>query len=193
MKEYIADKKLGKKLYYQKRKLYKRYKIGMIIMVVFLLLMIVINLRNVQEAENNYQIVEILFVGIGFDIVFVIGACLARALAISGGREVMMSRLSEKCMFTDNHFVLEYVPHVHETTEYERIQFQIKYSDIEKIEEEDLVGRLAIYGAYKTLKYRTVNSEERVDSYIVSDMPLYVYGYYEEFDSLKKELRKRVQ
>lgn len=193
MREYIADKKLGKKLYHQKRKLYKRYKIGMIAMLVFLLLMILLNLRNVQEAESNYQMIEILFVGIGFDVVFIIGACFARALAISGGREVLMSRMSEKCMFTDDYFVLAYVPHVHETTQYERIQFQIRYSDIEKIEEEDLVGRLAIYGAYKTLKYRTVNSEERVDSYMVSDMPLYVYGYYEEFDSLKKELRKKVQ
>lgn len=193
MQEYIADKEIGKKLYRQKRKLYKRYKIGMVSMTVFLLVMLFINFILVQKAENMYQIIENLFIGIGIDVFFVIGAGLSRALAISGGREVMMSRVREKCVFTEHYFILEYVPHVHETTEYECIQFRIKYRDIQKMIDEDMLGRLAVYGEYETLKYRTINSEQHMTSYMVSDMPLYVYGYYREFDFIKRELQRRVQ
>lgn len=96
---------------------------------------------------------------------------------LSGGREVLMSRLAEKCFFTDGSFVLEYVPNAHETTAYECIRFKFDYQDIRQIVDEERFGRLALYGAYKVYKYRTRNSENGMDSYMISDMPLYVYGY----------------
>ena len=39
-------------------------------------------------------------------------------------------------------------------------------------------------------KYRTQDLENSMDSYVISDMPLYVYGYYREFDTIKERLRK---
>lgn len=189
MQEYISDRKIGKKLYRKTRKLYKRYKIASIVMFIILAIMVIINLWLVQKAENSYQIAENLFIGLGFDIVFVIGAFLARAFAISGGRDVLMSRVAEKCIFTDKYFILEYVPHSHETTEYQCIQFKIKYEDIKKIIDEDFLGRFSIYGTYMTFKYRTIGSETGMDSYTVSDMPIYVYGHYKEFDMLKKDIQ----
>ena len=31
-----------------------------------------------------------------------------------------------------------------------------------------------------------------MDSYMISDMPLYVYGYYKEFDEIKSKLFRAV-
>lgn len=98
----------------------------------------------------------------GADILFIIAAVLVRAAAISGGREVLMSRLAERCFFTDDSFVLEYIPNPHETTAYECIRFQMKHRELLKAVCEERFGRLA----------------------------LYVYGYYREFDTIKERLRK---
>ena len=188
MKEYIADQKTGKALYKRTKKLYKRYKYGMLVMALILLIMIVSNIRMLMRAENMSQISEIMILVLAEDALFLIVAALARAFAISGGREVLMSRLAEKCFFTDGSFVLEYVPNAHETTAYECIRFKFDYQDIRQIVDEERFGRLALYGAYKVYKYRTRNSENGMDSYMISDMPLYVYGYYKEFDEIKSRL-----
>ncbi|HIT99664.1 MAG TPA: hypothetical protein IAD12_05370 [Candidatus Copromorpha excrementavium] len=37
------------------------------------------------------------------------------------------------------------------------------------------------------------DSEKDMDFYIVSDMPLYVYGYYREFSEVKNRLHQVVQ
>ena len=52
MKEYIADQKTGKALYKRTKKLYKRYKYGMLVMALILLIMIVSNIRMLMRAEN---------------------------------------------------------------------------------------------------------------------------------------------
>ena len=117
-------------------------------------------------------------------------AVLVRAAAISGGREVLMSRLAERCFFTDDSFVLEYIPNPHETTAYECIRFQMKHRELLKAVCEERFGRLALYGSYRVFKYRRQDSENGMDSYVISDMPLYVYGYYREFDTIKERLRK---
>ena len=188
MKEYIADQKTGKALYKRTKKLYKRYKYGMLVMALILLIMIVSNIRMLMRAENMSQISEIMILVLAEDALFLIVAALARAFAISGGREVLMSRLAEKCFFTDGSFVLEYVPNAHETTAYECIRFKFDYQDIRQIVNEERFGRLALYGSYKVYKYRTKNLENGMDSYMISDMPLYVYGYYKEFDEIKSRL-----
>lgn len=185
MKEYIADQKTGKALYKRTKKLYKRYKYGTLVMALILLVMIVSNVRMLLRAENMSQVSEIMILVIGEDVLFLIAAALARAFAISGGREVLMSRLAEKCFFTDRSFVLEYVPNAHETTAYECIRFKFDYGDIQKIISEEKLGRLALYGPYKVYKYRTRDSEKGMDSYMITDMPLYIYGYYKDFEEIK--------
>lgn len=62
----------------------------------------------------------------------IISAVLARAAAVSGGREVLMSKVAERCFFLDQSFVLEYVPNVHETTVYEYVRFDMKYEGFGK-------------------------------------------------------------
>lgn len=188
MKEYVADQKTGKALYKRTKKLYKRYKYGMLVMALVLLAMIISNARMLMRAENMSQISEIMILVLAEDMLFLIVAALARAFAISGGREVLMSRQAEKCFFTEGSFILEYVPNAHETTAYECIRFKFDYQDIQKIVNEEQFGRLALYGPYKVYKYRTRNSERGMDSYVISDMPLYVYGYYKEFDEIKSKL-----
>lgn len=188
MKEYIADQKIGKTLYKRTKKLYKRYKYGMLVIALIIAVMIVSNVRMLLRAENMSQIPEIMILVIGEDILFLLAVAIVRALAISGGREVLMSRLAEKCFFTEESFVLEYVPNAHETTAYECIKFKFDYKDIRQIINEEQFGRLALYGPYTVYKYRTRDSESGMDSYVISDMPLYVYGYYKEFDQIKNKL-----
>ena len=173
MKEYIADRKAGKELYKRTRKLYKRYKYGTAIMWCMLLCMVVLNLWMIQRTESMEHITAALMLGLGPDVILIIAAVLARAAL-------------------DQSFVLEYVPNVHETTVYESVRFDMKYEDIERIVEEEKFGRLTIYGAYKVSKYRMKDSEKGMDSYIVSDMPLYVYGYYREFSEVKNRLHQIV-
>ena len=157
-----------------------------------LLCMVVLNLWMIQRTESMEHITAALMLGLGPDVILIIAAVLARAAAVSGGREVLMSRVAERCFFLDQSFVLEYVPNVHETTVYESVRFDMKYEDIERIVEEEKFGRLTIYGAYKVSKYRMKDSEKGMDSYIVSDMPLYVYGYYREFSEVKNRLHQIV-
>ena len=144
MKEYVADQKTGKALYKRTKKLYKRYKYGMLVMALILLVMIVSNVRMLMRAENMSQISEIMILVLAEDVLFLIVVALARAFAISGGREVLMSRLAEKSFFTDGSFVLEYVPNTHETTAYECIRFKFDYQDIRQIVDEERFGRLAL-------------------------------------------------
>ena len=127
MKVYIADRKSGKQLYKRTKKLYKRYKYGTLIMTGILLIMIVLDLWMIWRTEDRSHLGGTLILCFGADILFIIAAVLARAAAISGGREVLMSRLAEKCFFTDDSFVLEYIPNPHETTAYECIRFQMKH------------------------------------------------------------------
>lgn len=188
MKEYVADKKIGKVLYKRTKKSYKRYKYGMLIMAIVLLIMIISNVRILMRAENISQISEIMILLIGVDVLFLFPMAFARAFAISGGREVLMSRLAERCFFTDKSFILEYVPNAHETTAYEYIQFKFDYQNIHRIVDEERFGRLVLYGSYEVYKYRIRDSKKGMDSYTISDMPLYVYGYYKEFDEIKDRL-----
>lgn len=190
MKVYIADRKSGKQLYKRTKKLYKRYKYGTLIMTGILLIMIALDLWMIWRTEDRSHLGGTLILCFGADILFIIAAVLARAAAISGGREVLMSRLAEKCFFTDDSFVLEYIPNPHETTAYECIRFQMKHRELLKAVCEERFGRLALYGSYRVFKYRTQDSENGMDSYVISDMPLYVYGYYREFDTIKERLRK---
>ena len=129
MKEYIADRQSGKELY--------RYKYGTAIMWCMLLCMVVLNLWMIQRTESMEHITAALMLGLGPDVILIIAAVLARAAAVSGGREVLMSRVAERCFFLDQSFVLEYVPNVHETTVYESVRFDMKYEDIERIVEEE--------------------------------------------------------
>ena len=137
MKEYIADRKSGKELYKRTRKLYKRYKYGTAIMWCMLLCMVVLNLWMIQRTESMEHITAALMLGLGPDVILIIAAVLARAAAVSGGREVLMSRVAERCFFLNQSFVREYVPNVHETTVYESVRFDMKYEDIERIVEEE--------------------------------------------------------
>lgn len=190
MKVYIADRKSGKQLYKRTKKLYKRYKYGMLLMTVILLIMIALDLWMIWRTEGRGNLGETMILCFGADILFIIAVMLVRAAAISGGREVLMSRLAERCFFTDDSFVMEYIPNPHETTAYECIRFQMKQQGILKAVHEEKFGRLALYGSYRVFKYRTRDSENGMDSYMISDMPLYVYGYYREFDAIKERLRK---
>ena len=97
MKEYTADQKTGKALYKRTKKLYKRYKYGTFIMLLLLLVMVICNIRMLMRAEDMSQVPEIMILVVGEDILFLIAAAVVRAFAISGGREVFMSRLVEKC------------------------------------------------------------------------------------------------
>ncbi len=191
MKEYVADKKLGKKLYRLKRKNFKRYKIGLLVSLVMLFIIVSINILLAGKGESSTQSLENVIVGIGFCIIpFFIGI-LAYALAITGGREVLMSRIEERCIITKEQILVQYIPNPHETTVYKKIVFQINREDIDKIVEEERYGRMVIYGHYRMLKYRNINDQMAAESLYITDMPLYIYGYYKDFNAMKTELLLR--
>lgn len=188
MQEFVADKKIGKKLYKQKRKQYARYKTGMTAAALLVIGLIAVNFFILMHASDSRQVLEGLLIGIGFDVVFFIGICFARALAVSGGREVLMSRMAERCWFTEEAFILEYIPGMHERAGCKKIQYRMEYRDMEKVTDDSVHGRMALFGKYTVLKYQELDENRASDSYEVSDMPVYIYEYYKDYDLLKNKL-----
>lgn len=189
MREYIADVNMGKKLYRQCRKNYKRYSYGIGIALVFLVVTLLLNVWLPSHTHSPEGITGSLLIGLGFEVPLLFGIALGYAVAVSGGRE-MFSRNGEKTTFTDEGFIVEYYPSAFETTEFECIESHMAFKAIKSVTYDERCARLSIMGDYEIKKYRTLQKHaERGNmvSYYVTSGLVYIYAYYPEFESVKKE------
>lgn len=155
MREFVANKKEEKKLYKKCRKNYKRYKIGSVITCLLIAAIILFDIIMVSRGESTREMAEIMIVCLCFDIFFGIGTAIVWEAAISGGREVLMNRLEEKCTFFDDHFEIDYVPNpAIKISEYKHVALRMFYENVTSVDDElKDHGRLALSGKYEILKY----------------------------------------
>ncbi|MFR3792816.1 MAG: hypothetical protein ACLTWO_13005 [Blautia massiliensis (ex Durand et al. 2017)] len=182
MKEYVASRKLSKKLYKRLRKKHRRYTYGMAVFAVILLVMAATVASHLARLNSREQFVEYIPLGVAVILLFSIPACLVYAAAISGGREALLTQ-GEKCVPTGQEFVLRR----------ENIEYRMRYEDIRSITAEERSGRLALCGAYQVLQYPAPDAQTPYLSCTVDDPPLYLYEYYPEFAQLREELRAHVR
>lgn len=193
MTEFIANQKNGKKLYRKVRKNYKRWKYGMLLSACILLYIISRIFWVLQNAEGA-PAVETAIISAGVVLVPVIVLLLVYSAAISGGREVLMNRLQDKLILTENLLVMEYVPHSRETTEYDRIQYRMKYVSISEMTYERRHGRLRVSGPYEIRKYRNFamgDMDGNVSRQNVEDGQFYLYAYYHDFEGFLQKIQKK--
>lgn len=145
-----------------------------------------------RRMEHPSQFGEILVLALAVDGLYLIAAALVRALAISGGREILMARAAESCSFTERALIIEYVPNVRESAQYNRIRYILPYFRIRTIEEERDKGRIVLYGTYEVTKYRK-RANEPDTHFIVSDLPIFLYEYYPEFEEIRARLMELKQ
>ena len=87
MKEYIADQKIGKTLYKQTKKLYKRYKYGMFVIALIITVMLVSNIKMLQKISIKNVKKCLHFSELSFIILF--------ALLVKHIRDARLAQLAE--------------------------------------------------------------------------------------------------
>ncbi len=186
MKEYVADQGYAKRLQKQRRKRYKAYRIARVILLVFLCAILLSNIYMLTKAENASQIPEILLLCLGLDLLLGIGAAISYAAIQGCGREFLMTRKAERCIFQNDCFVLEYVPFKGSEEKYNRIQHNFQYRNIRFIDCSDDY-RITLHGTQTITKFYTENGKIFGDQ-IDTTIPLSVMDYYPEFDKIKDNL-----
>ena len=197
MKTYVADPKIARKWYLKKRKAYKTYWIGMVMMWGALCLILLLDLSFLLRADGIEQLVEVLLLCACADILPGIAAVLGYAFIKAGGLEFLMRRPSEKCIFDEESFTLEYIPEPgsqeREPRNYYLIRHRILYQDIRSVDYEEELGRITIHGTHTILKYyQTKDSKKYADTQTIT-LPFSIFCRYPDFDELKDRLMGLVQ
>ncbi len=192
MQEFTASVKNEKKLYRKVRKKYRRWVVGNIGVMICIGLMVAIFALIINKSGAEFTL-DILVVGIGVCFIPLLIALFCRALAVSGGREVLLNRLADKVVLTEKYLFMEYVPHARETVEFDYVRYRMKYEDIEMLEYQEEKGRLKIAGYYQILRYRQIKFGETPDNFVVENVtnrPFYLYAHYDSFDECMKLIQR---
>lgn len=128
----------------------------------------------------------------GADILPGITAVLGYAFIKAGGLEFLMRRPSEKCIFDEESFTLEYVPEPGsqecEPENYNLIRHRILYRDIRGVDYEEELGRVTIHGTHTILKYYQTKASRKYADSQTTALPFSVFCRYPDFDELKNKL-----
>lgn len=192
VRTFVADPKMGRSIWKQIRKQFRRYQYGHQVICLILGLMLGTDVVLFRRMEHPSQFGEILVLALAVDGLYLIAAALVRALAVSGGREILMARAAESCSFTERTLIIEYVPNVRELARYDRIRYTLPYFRIREVKEEWNKCRIVLYGTYEVAKYRKGENEPDTCS-VVSDQPLFLYEYYPEFEGIRTRLMELKQ
>lgn len=192
VRTFVADPKWGKSIWKQIRKQFRRYQYGHQAICLILGHMLGTDVALFRRMEHQSQFGEILVLALAVDGLYLIAAALLRALAISGGREILMARAAESCSFTERALIIEYVPNARESAQYNRIRYTLPYFRIREVKEEWNKCRIVLYGTYEVAKYRKGENEPDTCS-VVSDQPLFLYEYYPEFEGIRTRLMELKQ
>lgn len=84
-------------------------------------------------SKNGGVSFDALVVSIGISFVPFLLLCFMRAIAISGGREVLFNRISDQLVLKENDFSMEYIPQARETAEFGHIIYQMEYRQIKAL------------------------------------------------------------
>lgn len=175
MREYVADRQVGKRMCRQRRR-------GML----------VADAALVRRAGGFSPEVLVLMAAVSF--FFCLVAALGAAAMLGPGRELLMTRPWEACRFTQDAFELEYRPRPHtEEKDYERVMYRMLYADIRRVEYDSSCERLLVFGRHTVARYYTANGKQYAGTIDITDVPLCVFHYYEAFDEIEASLKRLAQ
>ena len=187
MKEYTADRDVGRCLCRQRRRGTRIYKAGMAVLAVSLACMLAADIRLASRAGG--LTVEVFMLAVGVSLPFCLSAFLGFAMMCAPGRELLMRRRWEKCCFTGDAFLLECEPAPHEyEREYDRVVYKKLYQDIRRVEYDEGCKRLAVFGPHTVSRYYTRDGRPCADVFTEDSAPLCVFHYYAEFEEIKARL-----
>lgn len=193
MKEFIAKKNSDKRLYKEIRKNYKRWTYGNIGMLVCIGAMVYL-FKWVMEGSGMGVTSEVFVVSMSLSFIPLIVGIICRAFAISGGREVLMNRISDKIVLSEDCLYMEYIPCTREIVGFDYIRYCIRYSDIKSLDYQEKKRRIKITGPYQISQYRQINLgdiEGNVEVEYVDGHPFYIYAHYNSFDECLSQIYKK--
>lgn len=192
MREYVADKQVGKRMCRQRRRGMLVHKVGVAVLVLSLCGMLVADAALVRRAGGFSPEVLVLMAAVSF--FFCLVAALGAAAMLGPGRELLMTRPWEACRFTQDAFELEYRPRPHtEEKDYERVMYRMLYADICRVEYDGSCERLLVFGRHTVARYYTANGKQYAGTINITDVPLCVFHYYEAFDEIEASLKRLAQ
>lgn len=106
VRTFVADPKMGRSIWKRIRKEFRRYQYGHQVIGLILGLMLLQTWLLFRRMEHPSQFEGILILALALDSFYLIAAALVRALAVSGGREVLMARTAESCSFTERALII---------------------------------------------------------------------------------------
>ena len=120
--------------------------------------------------------------------------CFMRAIAISGGREVLFNRISDKLVLKEDDFSMEYIPQPREMVEYGYVVYQMEYRQIKSLVDYRERGYVEVYGEYQIRRYHQADMGDVPENVQVEhkyEEPFRLYGHYENFEECIKEISER--
>ena len=188
MKEYKSSKNSEKKLYKKVRKNYKRWKYGNLGVLVFTTLIICIFIwifKNVGVSLDS------IIVGIGVNFVPFLTTCFMRAIAVSGGREILMNREDNTiCLYKDK-LVIGYKSGRLDVKDYDYVEVEMFYSDILNLDNRQNLGFFDLSGYYSIKRFKHSKNDKPIIEHR-SDPPLRVYCSYTNMQEVISEISKSI-
>ena len=188
MKEYKSSKSREKKLYKKVRKNYKRCKYGNLGVLIFTTLIICIFIwifKNVGVSLDS------IVVGIGVNFVPFLFACFMRAIAVSGGREILLNRENNTICLYEDRLVVGYKPGRLDVQDYDYVEVEMFYSDILSIDNRQNLGFLDLSGCYVIKRFKHSQSDKNIIEHR-SDPPLRIYCSYTNMQEVISEISKNI-
>lgn len=185
MREFISTKRDEKKLWRRVRRKYKRYLYWNVITIICVIIMLLISRWVIVGGEQGINFdVLVLCVGVNF-IPFII-TCICRAIAISGGSEVLLNRVYNKVVVSDSYFKLEYKPSLKmQEVEGYFVEDIMDFSSINKIENNVDKGYVEIYGFHEIRRSFVSNGtyfSDKSFSKNSSEGSIRLYSSYKNFE-----------
>lgn len=188
MKEYKSSKSREKKLYKKVRKNYKRWKYGNLGVLIFTIVIIGIFLwifKNVGVSLNS------IIVGIGVNFVPFLITCFMRAVAVSGGREILLNRENNTICLYEDKLVVGYKPGRLDVQDYDYVEVEMLYSDILTLDNKQHLGYFDLSGCYVIKRFKQFQNDNPSIEHR-SDPPLRVYCSYTNMQEVISEISKNI-
>lgn len=189
-KNYRAEKKLGRCIKYK----YKRFKIGFIFCAVFLAVIMTRCLSLISGAgdtlyeEDFFMVLVLMF---GYNIFPIIGLLISYWTAISGGRDILLTRRNEQIVFMDEEFKIQYSPIFRKVEDYDYIEKTIPFHKIQSMVYDKKFQRLEITTDYTCKRWYQLSfgdSPSNVTTSNYQESEIKIYNCFENMQDFMERL-----
>lgn len=189
-KDNRAEKKLGKTIKYK----FKRFKVGLVFCIVFFAIIMAGCLFLINEAgdtlyeEDAFMVIVLMF---GFNIFPIIGLLVSYWIAISGGRDILLTRRNEQIVFMDEEFKIQYSPIFRKVEDYDYVEKIIPFHKIRSIMYDKKFQRLEITTDYTCKRWYQLSFGDSPGNVTTSDYQsseIKIYNCFENMQDFMERL-----